>query len=91
MRRAAKIDTTQREIVNALRKIGAQVWIIKQPCDLLTYYRGRWMPLECKSIKRLRNDQKQQNDFLADTQTPIVRSPEDAIEAVIYPYVAVRR
>src|ERR1043166_3653008 len=55
MRRAAKVDTTQRDIVDGLIAAGAQVFIIGQPCDLLVrYYSNRhrewmWQTLECKT------------------------------------------
>ena len=51
MRRAARVDETQAEIVAALRKIGASVWIIGLPLDLLVGYRGRTYLMECKRLE----------------------------------------
>jgi hypothetical protein len=82
-RYAKKVDSTQAEIVAALRKAGIQVWIISTPADLLTLYHGRWRPLECKPPKRKRNDQPEQDEFLKQTKVPVVRTPEDAIVAVL--------
>ena len=78
-------DSTQKTIVEALRKAGIKVWIIGEPCDLLTYYPayGRWKPLECKPEKRKRKDQPDQDDFLETTGVPVVRTPTEAIVAVI--------
>ena len=48
MRRAAKADGNQALIVAALRRIGCQVYYIKEPLDLLVGFRGRNVILECK-------------------------------------------
>lgn len=53
MRRAAKVDKSQPEIVRGLRAIGASV-VVHQPSeagepDLFVGYRGRTYPLECKT------------------------------------------
>lgn len=94
-RRAAKTDQTQAGIVRALRAYGVQVWVIKQPCDLLCYYwsnplqRFVWQPLEVKTPygkrrprARKRSEQETQNEFLAQTSTPIVTSWQEAICAL---------
>jgi hypothetical protein len=48
MRRAARVDATQAEIVSALRSIGASVWIIGLPVDLLVGYGGATLLIEVK-------------------------------------------
>ena len=52
MRRAAKIDANQPAIVDALRRIGAQVTplhAVGNGCpDLLVSHRGRWHLIEVK-------------------------------------------
>lgn len=40
MRRAARVDANQEQIVSALRGAGAYVWIIGLPVDLLVGYKG---------------------------------------------------
>lgn len=77
-----KRDECEPAIVEALEKAGVQVWR-KLPCDLLTFYRGRWLPLECKDpgVKR-RNDQPKQNAFIDSTGTPIVHTADDALLVV---------
>lgn len=49
MRRAAKIDANQPEIVEAMRKVGATVYYIKEPVDLLVGYRKRTIAMEVKN------------------------------------------
>lgn len=52
MRRAARVDSNQAEIVRVLRACGAEVWDLSALGDgipdLLVGFRGRWIPLECK-------------------------------------------
>lgn len=55
MRHAARVDSNQAEIVEALRKAGASVWIIGLPVDLLVGYRGHSMLMECKTLTGKRN------------------------------------
>ena len=84
-RRMTRPDATQGEIIAGLRAAGITVWVIGQPCDLLTYYPPlkRWRPLEAKPVKqRARGDQESQSAFLARFAVPIVRSAQEAIEAV---------
>jgi hypothetical protein len=81
-RYAMRVDNTQTPIIAALRAIGVSVWIIGSPCDLLTYYRGRWLPMECKTGKKARKDQEKQTAFLMHYNVPRVTTPEQAIEAV---------
>ena len=50
MRRAARVDATQAEIVQALRATGATVWILGLPVDLLVGYAGRTLLVECKVL-----------------------------------------
>ena len=79
-------DATQNSVVAGLRQAGITVWIIGQPCDLLTFYPPlkRWRPLEVKPAKeRARKDQDTQTTFLATFAVPIVRSAQEAIAAVL--------
>lgn len=88
MRYARKVDTTQAEIVEALRKAGWMVWIIEEPCDLLCYRNGVWKTVECKTPANKRGDprldkrQKAQNVFCTVTGTPRVTSAEAALRAL---------
>ena len=88
MRRAARIDDNQPEIVRALRDVGAEVTHLhtvgKGCADLLVSYRQRWFLLEVKdgdkppSAQALTDDEKK---WIAKQHAPvhIVRSPTDAV------------
>jgi GTPase len=84
MRHAARTDAVQKEIIKALRAIGARVVYIKEPVDLLVGFRGATHLMEVKeSGGRLT---KQQEDFLTTWNGGsawIVQTPSQAIEAVI--------
>jgi small-conductance mechanosensitive channel len=54
MRRAARVDANQEQIVSALRAAGAYVWIIGLPVDLLVGFRGHTFLVEIKSTSKKR-------------------------------------
>ena len=61
IRRAARVDANQAQIVSALRAAGAYVWIIGLPVDLLVGYEGQTWLVEIKdghkkSLTRLQQD-----------------------------------
>lgn len=83
MRRAARVDQSQKCIVAALRAAGAFVYIIGRPVDLLVRYRGSWSLLEAKSEgTRPRADQIAQREFCALHDVPVVRTPTEALQAI---------
>ncbi len=53
MRRAARRDETEHEIVYALRQTGALIRFMDQPCDLLVGFRGRWHLIEVKASEKI--------------------------------------
>ena len=63
MRHAARVDSNQKAIVDALRKAGAYVWIIGLPVDLLVGYRNRTILVEIKSSSKSRLTSLQQDFF----------------------------
>jgi len=91
MRRAAKIDRNQEEIVKALRQIGCSVQslaAIGSGCvDLLVGRRGHNFLLEVKdgrkppSAQKLTPDEKRWHEAWTG-QVAVVRSVEEAINAV---------
>lgn len=85
MRRAAKVDANQAEIVAALLKIGAKPIYIKEPCDLLVGFRGANILMEIKNPEGKDEITKAQAEFLATWpgQVHIVRTPSEAIVAVL--------
>ena len=67
MRRAARVDSTQADIVAALRAMGAVVYLIKEPIDLLVGFRGITLVVEVKNLKgRGKRFTPQQVDFFKD-------------------------
>jgi hypothetical protein len=94
MRRAAKVDANQAEIVEALRAIGCTVQLLHmvgQGCpDLLVGYRGHNWLLEVKdgnkppSRRRLTDDEQEWFNEWNGTAV-VVNSVEEAIAAVSEP------
>jgi hypothetical protein len=54
MRHAARVDANQQAIVAALRSVGAYVWIISLPVDLLIGYKGHTFLMEIKATSKKR-------------------------------------
>lgn len=89
MRRAAKVDENQPEIVAALRKAGALVLplhAVGQGCpDLLVCFRGRLALLEVKDGNKTasrRTLTPDQVEFHAVWPVSVVLSPEDALQVI---------
>lgn len=91
MRRAAKVDATQAEIVSALKGAGATVQhlhSVGQGCpDLVAGYRGRNFLLECKprigspSDRKLRPNQIEWHQGWKG-QVAVVETPEAALAVI---------
>jgi hypothetical protein len=80
MRYAARADGNQPEIVDALRKAGAYVWVIKLPVDILIGYAGKTALIEIKTATGKRT--KLQEDFLREWTggtVAVIRDVEGAI------------
>lgn len=93
MRRSARVDANQVEIVEALRRAGAFVQslhTIGKGCpDLLVAFRGSWHVLEVKDGKKLPSDQALTKPELrwilaAEKCAPVhvVNSVEQALKAI---------
>ncbi len=86
-RYAASTDLNQKEIVDALKKIGCDVETIGRPVDLLVGYRKRNFLIEVKRPgEKVRTDA--QREFLASWkgQVRIVETPYEAIRLVTKAY-----
>lgn len=93
MRRAAKVDITQAEIVDALKKAGATVQhlhSVGQGCpDLLVGFRRQNFVLECKpnigspSKRELRPNQQEWHDGWKGS-VAVVETPEAALAVIGY-------
>lgn len=73
MRYAARVDANQAEIVDALRKAGAYVWIIGLPVDLLVGYKNHTFLVEIKDGKKKKLTKLQQEFFEYWTGGPVCR------------------
>lgn len=81
IRRKAKRDASEPEIVNALRASGAYVWRLDQPVDLLIGFQDQMFIAECKTGKGKLN--KNQIEFIEQWKGPpvvILRTAEDALD-----------
>ena len=84
MRRAARVDANQRQIIEALRAAGAYVWIIGLPVDLLVGYKNHTMLMEIKAGPKKRLTALQQDFFKKWGGGTLVRvdGPEAALAAL---------
>ena len=87
MRRRNNPDVNQPEIVQALRDIGAVVFLIGQPFDLLVGFRGELFLMEVKNPDGLNKlGASQEADILAlslvGVEISVVRSVDEALSAV---------
>ena len=86
-RHANQRDGNEKNIVDALRKIGATVFRMDKPCDLLVGFRGRNYLLEVKlplgprggTAHSQLNEWQREFDDMWHGQFTVVRSPEEAI------------
>ena len=83
-RYTSRSDLTQKAIVEALRAIGAQVYVIGRPVDLLVSYGHRTLLLECKS-KGGKIRTPAQRKFIDEWQGElrVVDSVDKALDAVV--------
>jgi hypothetical protein len=81
MRRAARVDANQDQIVSALRGAGAYVWIIGLPVDLLVGYKGYTFLVEIKTDSKKRLTKLQADFFENWTGSILARidCPESAL------------
>ena len=87
MPRRNKPDANQGEIINALEAIGAVVYPIGQPLDLLVAFRGELMLMEVKNPDgkdKVSKSQQTTIDLLkaVGVEVFIVRDVEEAIDFV---------
>lgn len=79
MRRAARIDETQPGIVEALRYAGVEVYVSKQPCDLICSFRNQVFLIDCDGITKNRKRDKRQLEVFARLGVKLAKTPEAAL------------
>ncbi|MFZ9069371.1 MAG: hypothetical protein ACO23R_18535 [bacterium] len=84
MRRAARVDQNQDQIVSALRAAGAYVWIIGLPVDLLVGYKGHTWLVEVKTDSKKKLTKLQEEFFATWTGGTLCRvdSPDAALRMI---------
>jgi hypothetical protein len=84
MRYAARVDKNQEQIVAALRAVGAYVWIIGLPVDLLVGYKGHTFLVEVKDGPRKRLTALQEDFFANWSGSTLARidGPEAALRMI---------
>lgn len=86
MRRAAKVDANQEQIVSALRAAGASVQSlapIGKGCpDLLVAFRGLMFLMEVKVGKGKANELQQKWHAAWKTHVSVVNDPEQALRLI---------
>jgi len=83
-----RTDLNQPDIITALKRIGATVYVIGRPVDLLVGYRSHNYLLECKNLGGRNKKTPAQEDFFRDWkgQVRICHSAEEAIKLVTEAY-----
>jgi len=86
MRRAAKRDDNEKEIVVALRKAGAYVSFIDEPCDLIVGYQGKTILFEIKdgnkppSARKLTFNEQKFHDEWTGGELYVVTCVDEALD-----------
>lgn len=83
-------DHNQSDVMYALRAVGAVVFDIQEPFDLLVDYKGKWYVIEVKNPET--NARKKGGSKLTETQEQIlarlsapvhiVETPKEALEVI---------
>ena len=87
MRRAAKRDASEKDIVAALRNAGASVYLMDRPCDSIVGFSGVNHLVEFKTPDTrygewLNENQQEFNGSWRGSPIIILRTPDDAIAFV---------
>jgi hypothetical protein len=79
----AKRDANEKVIVSDLQKVGAKVWRLSQPCDLLVRFAFRLYLIEVANPEnKYRKREKEQLEFLEEWGVPIVTNSEEALRVI---------
>jgi len=82
-RYAKRRDANERPIIEAMERVGAEVWVTDRPADLLVWFRGQWHVLEAKVARgRLSKLQAEERAEGRCQGIRIVRSPVEALQAI---------
>lgn len=87
MRRAARVDASQAQIVSALRAAGASVYLIGLPVDAIVGYKNMTMLMEFKTPgtqygKKPNDNQQAFMDSWHGGPVATINTPEAALRAI---------
>lgn len=84
MRKAAKRDKNETEIIKALRKKGAFVQPLSAPGvpDLLVFYNGKWALIEVKDKGGALTEKQTEWHAACPVEIPIVFTADQAIATI---------
>lgn len=66
-----KRDEVEQEVVRTLKQMGALVYKLTAPADLLIDWRGKWMLVECKSSQNSQFTAVQE-DLVDKANAPVI-------------------
>jgi hypothetical protein len=79
----AKRDANEKTIVNDLVKVGAKVFRLAQPCDLLVRFRYQIFVIEVANPEYPnRKRKKEQLEFFKEFAVPIVWTSDEALRII---------
>jgi hypothetical protein len=79
----AKRDANEKEIVKDLKKVGAKVKRLNQPCDLLVSFRFRLFLIEVSNPEYPnRQRDEDQLEFFEEFGVPIVTTSDEALRLI---------
>jgi hypothetical protein len=79
----AKRDANEKTIVNDLVKVGAKVFRLTQPCDLLVRFRYQIFLIEVSNPEYPnRKRKKEQMEFFKEFGVPIVTTSDEALRLI---------
>lgn len=83
VRYAKRKDANQRPIVEALERVGAEVWILDRPADLMVWFRQKWFVAEVKpATGRFTKLQQSEREQGLCRGILTWRSPLEALQAI---------
>ena len=88
MRRAARVDASQAEVVAALRAAGAYVWVSGLPLDLIVGFQGKTALVEVKTMTGVK---KRTQSRFTDLQTEFMREWKGGTVATVTDAEGARR
>jgi hypothetical protein len=75
-------DANAADIIEDLRRVGALVWPIGRPCDLLVLHGDRYYLLDVDGITKNRKRDPEQLETFRDFRVRLVKTREDAFAAI---------